>query len=79
VAATADDVAPEADAVAPEASDVALEAGVAAGLAVTADWEVPGVVGAAASADEATALVAAGLDGVAVTAGGAWLPGGAAG
>jgi hypothetical protein len=75
----ADAVAPEADAVAREADAVAPEAGVAVGLAVTADWEVPGVARAAAAADEATALVAAGLDGVWVTAGGAWLAGGAAG
>jgi hypothetical protein len=79
VAPEADAVAPEAVAVAREADAAAPEAGVAAGLAVTADWEVPGVARAAAAADEATALVAAGMDGVWVTAGGAWLAGGAAG
>ena len=54
-------------AVAPEAR-VAAE--VAVGLAVTGNWEVPGAVGVAARADEATGLVAAGPEGVAVTAGG---------
>jgi hypothetical protein len=58
-------VAATADAVAPEA-------GVAAGLAVTVVWEVPGADVVAAPADEASGLVAAGPGDVVETAGDAW-------
>lgn len=60
--------------VAATAGAVAPEAGVAAGLAVTGRWEVPGAVGVATSADEAARLAAAVLGGVAVTAAVAWPP-----
>ena len=42
------------------AAAVTPEAGVAVGLAVAGDWEVPGAVGVAAPADEVAGLVAAG-------------------
>ncbi len=54
---------------------VAPELGVVAGLIGAGDREVPGAVGVAAPADEATGRVTAGLAGVAVTAGVAWPPG----
>jgi hypothetical protein len=79
VAATAAAVAEAARVAAAEAGVAAPAEGVAAGLALTADWDVPGAVGVAAPADEATGLVVAGPGGVVETAADAWPPEPAAG